>query len=66
IIESQNEQLKKQSEHINKLEEKLTTVLEFAAKNDLNELSVKINDIDTKMERLNKSIERLTSYVNED
>jgi len=65
-IALQDERLDKQEEHLNKLDEKLTTILELSAKNDFSQLSEKINDIDSKMERLNKSIERLTSYVNED
>ena len=41
-------------------------ILELVAKNDSNDVSVKMNNIDEKMEKLNKSIERLTSYVNEE
>lgn len=65
IIE-QNERIEKHEERLNKLDEKLTTILELTAKNDSITVMSKMNDIDSKMEKLNKSIERLTSYVNEE
>ena len=65
-LEEQLSLVQRQEERINKLDEKLTTVLEMAAKNNFNDLASKINNIDTQMEKLNKSIEKLTAYVNED
>lgn len=62
----QNSLIEKQEERMNKLDEKLTTVLEMTAKNDIVALSEKINSIETQMEKLNRSIEKLTAYVNED
>jgi len=58
--------IKEQEERISKLDEKLTTILEISAKNDFSELTTKISNIDAQMEKLNKSIEKLTAYVNED
>ena len=65
-LAEQNVLIEKQEERINKLDEKLSTILEFLAKNDTSELSSKMDDIDAKMDKLNKSIEKLTAYVNED
>ena len=65
-LEEQSAIIQSQEERMIKLDEKLTTILELSAKNDLNELSSKINSIDAQMEKLNKSIEKLTAYVNED
>ena len=65
-LAEQNVLIEKQEERINKLDEKLSTILEFLAKNDTSELSSKMDDIDAKMNKLNKSIEKLTAYVNED
>ena len=62
----QDARIDSQEEHLNKIDEKLTMILELVAKNDSGDVSVKMNDIDEKMEKLNKSIERLTSYVNEE
>lgn len=66
ILDSIKNSISKQDERISKLDEKLTTALEISAKNDYGELSAKIDDINEKLEKLNKSIERITSYVNED
>lgn len=65
-ILEQNARIESQEEHLNKLDEKLSMILELVAKNDSSNVSAKMNDIDEKMEKLNKSIERLTSYVNEE
>ena len=65
-VEEQKALIAKQEERLNKLDEKLSMVLELAAKSDFSELTAKMNDIDSKMEKLNKSIEKLTSFVNED
>ena len=65
-ILEQNARIESQEEHSNKLDEKLSMILELVAKNDSSNVSAKMNDIDEKMEKLNKSIERLTSYVNEE
>jgi DNA repair exonuclease SbcCD ATPase subunit len=62
----ENERLLAQEERLNKLDEKLTTVLELSAKNDTFAIVSKMDEIDTKLERLNKSIERITSYVDEE
>ena len=62
----QNRRLDEYEKHLCKLDEKLTNILELAIKNSHGELDEKLNDIDLKIEKLNKSIERITSYVNED
>lgn len=58
--------IKNQDERINKIDEKLNTILELSAKNDYKDLTTKISSIDEQMAKLNKSIEKLTAYVNED
>ena len=58
--------IEKQEEKLSKLDEKLTTVLELTAKSDVNVLASKIDDIDVKIEKLSKSLEKLTAFVNED
>lgn len=58
--------IEKQEEKLNKLDEKLTMVLELTAKSDVNVLADKIDDIDVKIEKLSKSFEKLTAFVNED
>lgn len=65
-LKEQMDIVQRQEERINKLDEKLTTILEITAKNDFGDIVSKINNIDTQMEKLNKSIEKLTAYVNED
>ena len=65
-IEQQNKRLDEQDRYLAKLDEKLTTLLEFSAKNDIGEFTAKISNMDLQLARLNKSIERITSYVNED
>ena len=70
LIESKlDEQIslaEQQEERLNKLDEKLSTILEFVAKNNPAEYSNKMDEIDLKMDKLNSSIEKLTSFINED
>lgn len=65
-LTQQSNLIERQELRLNKLDEKLSTILEFIAKNDTGDLSSRMTEIDLKMERLNRSIERLTAYVNED
>lgn len=65
-LTEQNLIIEKQEERINKLDEKLNTILEFVAKNDSSTVSSKLNEIDENMKKLNYSIEKITSYINED
>lgn len=58
--------LDEQDQRLAKLDEKLSMMLEISAKNDYSELNLKMSAIDEKMEKLNRSIEKLTSFVNED
>lgn len=65
-VKEQAAVIQRQDERISKLDEKLTTILEISAKNDYSALTDKISNIDTQMAKLNRSIEKLTAYVNED
>ena len=58
--------IEQQEERLNKLDEKLSTILEFVAKNDSSQLALSLTAIDEKMEKLNGNIEKITSFINED
>ena len=64
-LEEQALLISQQGERINKLDEKLSTILEFMVKNDSADLSDKLTEIDSKMDKLTKSIEKITSFVDE-
>lgn len=64
-LAEQNILIEKQEERINKLDEKLTTILEFIAKNNSDDISSRMNDIESKLDKLNTSLEKLTSFVEE-
>ena len=55
-----------QQNRIDELELKLDKVLGMLDNDDNDQLSKKINSIDKQLSKLNKSIERLTSYVDEE
>lgn len=66
VILGQNQQIALQEEKLRQIDERITTVLEFSAKNDSAVVMQKMNNIDAKLEKLNNSIGKLTSYVDEE
>jgi len=66
VILNQNQQIALQEEKLKQMDERMTTILEFAAKNDASVVMDKMTNIDAKLEKLNNSIGKLTSYVDEE
>lgn len=66
VILNQNQQIALQEEKLKQMDERMTTILEFSAKNDSSVVMEKMNNIDSKLEKLNHSIGKLTSYVDEE
>ncbi len=66
VILNQNQQIALQEEKLKQMDERMTTILEFSAKNDSSAVMEKMNNIDSKLEKLNHSIGKLTSYVDEE
>lgn len=66
VILNQNQQIASLEERLKQMDERMTTILEFAAKNDASIVMDKMTNIDEKLEKLNNSIGKLTSYVDEE
>ncbi len=66
VILNQNQQIASLEERLKQMDERMTTILEFSAKNDASVVMDKMTNIDTKLEKLNNSIGKLTSYVDEE
>lgn len=66
VILNQNQQIASLEERLKQMDERMTTILEFAAKNDASVVMDKMTNIDEKLEKLNNSIGKLTSYVDEE
>lgn len=66
VILSQNQQIASLEERLKQMDERMTTILEFSAKNDASVVMDKMTNIDAKLEKLNNSIGKLTSYVDEE
>lgn len=66
VILNQNQQIASLEERLKQMDERMTTILEFAAKNDASVVMDKMTNIDKKLEKLNNSIGKLTSYVDEE
>ncbi len=66
VIEELELKFAKQQQKIDTLEEKLDELLALSGENDSSHMSKKLTDIDKQLTRLNKSIEKLTSYVDEE
>lgn len=66
VILNQNQQIEILEEKLKQMDERMTTILEFSAKNDSSLVMEKMTNIDTKLEKLNNSIGKLTSYVDEE
>lgn len=66
VILNQNQQIASLEERLKQMDERMTTILEFSAKNDASVVMDKMTNIDKKLEKLNNSIGKLTSYVDEE
>lgn len=66
VILNQNQRIASLEERLKQMDERMTTILEFAAKNDASVVMDKMTNIDEKLEKLNNSIGKLTSYVDEE
>lgn len=66
VILNQNQQIASLEERLKQMDERMTTILEFSAKNDASVVMDKMTNIDEKLEKLNNSIGKLTSYVDEE
>ena len=66
VILNQNQQIASLEERLKQMDERMTTILEFSAKNDASVVMDKMTNIDAKLEKLNNSIGKLTSYVDEE
>ncbi len=66
VILNQNQQIASLEERLKQMDERMTTILEFSAKNDASVVMEKMTNIDAKLEKLNNSIGKLTSYVDEE
>lgn len=62
----QNKQLVLLGEKLSQMDDKMTTALEFSAKNNVSDVMEKMTEIDIKLEKLNNSIGKITSYVDEE
>lgn len=66
VILNQNQQIALLEEKLKQMDERMTTILEFSAKNDASAVMDRMTLIDVKLEKLNNSIGKLTSYVDEE
>jgi chromosome segregation ATPase len=66
IIQTLDSKLNQQQERIDSLESKLDRILELVEANDCAPITKKLGGVDRQLAKLNKSIERLTAYVNEE
>lgn len=66
VLEQLDTKFAKQQQRIEALEEKLDELLAIQGNSDSSNMSKKLTDIDKQLTRLNRSIERLTSYVDEE
>ena len=66
VFENIEEQFVAQQLRIDTLESKLDKLMELVESNDNTQITKKITSVDKQLAKLNKSIERLTSYVDEE
>ena len=66
IFDNIEEKFNTQQNKIDILEEKINRLTELVEANDNSQINKKINSVDKQLAKLNKSIERLTSYVDEE
>jgi len=66
VLDELETKFAKQQQRIEALEEKIDDLIAASEENTSSNVTKKLNDIDKQLTRLNKSIERLTSYVDEE
>ena len=66
VLDELETKFAKQQQRIEALEDKLDELIAISSDKDSSSVSKKLNDIDKQLTRLNRSIERLTSYVDEE
>lgn len=66
ILDELETKFAKQQQRIEALEEKIDDLISRSDENESSNTSKKLNDIERQLTKLNKSIERLTSYVDEE
>jgi len=66
VFDSIEEKFNAQQDRIDNLEDKLNRLMELVEANDNTQITKKITSVDKQLAKLNKSIERLTSYVDEE
>ena len=66
VLDELETKFAKQQQRIDSLEEKLDELLSMSNDRDSSVMSKKLTDIEKQLTRLNRSIERLTSYVDEE
>ena len=66
VFDSIEEKFSAQQDKIDVLEEKINRLTELVEANDNSQMNKKMTSIDRQLAKLNKSIERLTSYVDEE
>ena len=66
VFDKIEERFTSQQNKIDVLEEKLNKLTELVEANDNTQITKKITSVDKQLSKLNKSIERLTSYVDEE
>ena len=66
VFDSIEEKFNAQQDRIDNLEDKLNRLMELVEANDNTQITKKITSVDKQLAKLNKSIERLTFYVDEE
>ena len=66
VLDELETKFAKQQQRIEALEEKIDDLIAASEENASSNVTKKLNDIDKQLSKLNKSIERLTSYVDEE
>ena len=66
VFDSIEEKFNVQQDKIDMLEDKINRLTELVEANDNTQITKKISSVDRQLAKLNKSIERLTSYVDEE
>ena len=66
VFDSIEEKFNVQQDKIDMLEDKINKLTELVEANDNTQITKKISSVDRQLAKLNKSIERLTSYVDEE
>ena len=66
ILLSAKGEIDMKQDKVSELEDKINKLTELVEANDNTQITKKISSVDRQLAKLNKSIERLTSYVDEE